>query len=100
MIKGLTDFSNDNMVALKKLVVEGYTIKTVTLTDESYIDSYVLLQHPETRVTIKVLLDNYFFEEFAKEYLVRYFNNTASVPIADDTTSSDYYQLKLSLGDD
>ena len=95
MIKGLTDFSNDNMVALKKLVVEGYTIKTVTLTDESYIDSYVLLQHPETRVTIKVLLDNYFFEEFAKEYLI----NLLQLPKEVEDTS-DYYSLKESLGDD
>jgi hypothetical protein len=100
MHKGLQRFAQDSLNAVKSLLDVGYEIKTVNLMDDNYADSYILLKHPETKVVIKVLLDNCFFEEFAKEYLVRYFNNTASVPIADDTTSSDYYQLKLSLGDD
>jgi hypothetical protein len=100
MHKGLERFAQDNLNAVESLLDGGYEIKTVNLMDETYTDSYILLKHPETKVVIKVLLDNCFFEEFAKEYLVGYFKNTASAPVVGDTTSSDYYQLKLSLGDD
>jgi hypothetical protein len=94
MHKGLERFAQDNLNAVESLLDGGYEIKTVNLMDETYTDSYILLKHPETKVVIKVLLDNCFFEEFAKEYLINLFQ------LSKVDNTSDYYSLKESLGDD
>jgi hypothetical protein len=83
MHKGLERFAKDSLNAVKALLDGGYEIKTVNLMDCTYTDSYVLLKHPGTKVVIKVQLDNCFFEEFSKEYLVGYFKNTASAPFSE-----------------
>jgi hypothetical protein len=96
MVKGLTDVRNEYTTALKNLVEEGYIIKAVTFTDENYMDSYVLLQHPETQVLIKVMVPEDLLELFIKERLI----NLLQPPEVEVKDTSDYYQLKLNLGDD
>jgi hypothetical protein len=78
---------------IKQYVNDGYRVERVCFPDDETPSSHVRLRHRETDVIIQVLYDASFVEDWATEFLIQ----QVTPQVADDT--SDYYQLKLSLGD-
>jgi hypothetical protein len=86
--------SEGELKVIQHFVNDGYKVVRVCFVDDNYTDSHVLLRHWETGVSVKVLIDNCFFEDWVTEFLVQ------QVTPQEVEDTSDYYQLKLSLGDD